>query len=105
MKRRTHGVWRRERKDKTNPPSALANGHRSGTSWPHRLEPLGLAKSGCKDKSSEKIVPLQIFKICQDFVKSHSGAKQLKQNLDRVAKPTDARFAVADRGINRNARK
>jgi hypothetical protein len=69
------------------------------------MKAMGPREPGGIGEDGQEVFSLQILIIGENLVDHHAGAKQFQKGLHRVAKPADAGFAMADGGVDRNARK
>ena len=63
-----------------------------------------MSQPGGKREDRAQILSLEILVIGQYFIERHPGTEEFENHLHRVPQPTNARLAVAYRGVNRDAR-
>ena len=78
-------------------------GLRSGRNWFDKLEAFDLAQLHGKLEHREDVFTFQVFVIGKNVVDGHACAEPFEHVFDRVTQASNARFAVADVRIKRDA--
>jgi hypothetical protein len=68
------------------------------------MEPSSPSQASSERQDGKQVLTIEVLVIGQDLVERHTRAEQVQQRLDRVTQPADTRFAVAHRGVDRDAR-
>jgi hypothetical protein len=66
------------------------------------LESLHLTQPGSEREDGKNVLTLQVSIVRQDLLGRHARAEQLQDDLDRIPQMADARFAMADVGVDGN---
>jgi hypothetical protein len=63
------------------------------------MNAFDLAKTSGKAENGRNVFGFEVFIISEDFGGGHPGTQEFENHFNRVAKSTNAGFAVADVGV------